>query len=253
VPSEETQRANFGTWNSFRKENSLFSGNASRVFLPFQGKLKNPTIFAPIPFLPPPEFISHLVKEDKALTMWFVETPVQEKKLKGTVSGVESLFEIVTNFTSLLSREISIFLPLSVVGILVLLLARYRNVKKAGLCLIPFLFSLGLISVVYSLLSVPLTFMSLLGLILIYGLSVDYGIFTTDFYSSDKRDVERHSSLNLSLLVNWGSGIVGFLPLVFCRHPILHDLGLVLTLGMIGVFYSSFYFMPALFSWRGKT
>ncbi len=252
IPSEDEQKSNFDSWTKLANGKNLFTGDSVKVFSPFTEKLGELNSFSPVNLKNPPEFLSHLVKENKALTMWFVDTPEQESDLKNSLPGVESLYDIISRFTSMLSREISLFLPLSALGILLLLLVRYRSLKKAGLCLIPFLFSLGLISVVYRVLSVPLTFMSLLGLILIYGLSVDYGIFTTDFYSAKNRDVTQHSSLNLSLLVNWASGIVGFVPLVFCRHPILHDLGLVLTLGMVGIFYSTFYFMPALFSWRMK-
>jgi predicted RND superfamily exporter protein len=92
-----------------------------------------------------------------------------------------------------------------------------------------------------------MSFMTLLGLFLIYGLSVDYGIFSTDLFTESDKSTKTESSFNFGLILTWLTNFLGFAPLLMCRHPILKDLGLVLVIGMIGVFYGTFFVVPAVF------
>lgn len=247
LPTLATQQTNLESWLKFKDSGFNFSGNEAKLFEPFTNELKNLSPEKKINFEHPPEYLSHLVKDNKLLTMWFTSTPAQEEAIRTEIKDSESLIDIFVDFTSLLSQEINLFMPLTLVAILGLLMFRYVSFKKAAICLIPFLFSLGLYGLLYRYFNFPLSFMSLLGIFLIYGLSVDYGIFSTDFFMDENRDEQEESSLNLSLLVNWVSGIVGFLPMLWCQHPILHDLGLVLVVGMFSIFYSTFFVIPALF------
>lgn len=252
VPFLEQQKANIESWNEFKKSGFKFEGDEAKVFAPFTERLNDLSKDKHLDFNHPPEYLSHLIKNNKIITMWFVKGDDQEKIVKAQVKNVDSLIDIVVDFTKMLSREITIFMPITIAGIFALLMFRYRSFKKSFLCLIPFLFSLGFYGLLYRYFNFPLSFMSLMGLFLIYGLSVDYGIFSTDYFTDEHRDLAEESSLNLSLLVNWVSGIVGFLPLLWCKHPILHDLGLVLVVGMFGIFYSTFFVIPALFDFGSK-
>ena len=247
LPSSSQQQSNLDSWLKFKESGFKFSGNEAKLFAPFTQELETLTPERKINFEHPPEYLSHLVKDNKLLTMWFTSTASQEAAIKSEIKDSESLLDIFVDFTNLLSKEINLFMPLTLVAILGLLMFRYVSFKKAAICLIPFLFSLGLYGILYRYFNFPLSFMSLLGIFLIYGLSVDYGIFSTDYFMEVHRDESEESSLNLSLLVNWISGIVGFLPMLWCQHPILHDLGLVLVVGMVSIFYSTFFVIPALF------
>jgi predicted RND superfamily exporter protein len=252
IPMRAEQAKNAESWIRFKEKKIPFSENESRMFAPFEEGLEKLTLQSRINLQDPPAYLTHLAKSDKVISMWFSKDSTQEAIIKKEVSGVDSLMEIYLQFTSLLTQEISRFIPITLFGIFLLLMFRYLNVKKSLICLVPFAFSLGLYGILYRYFHFPLSFMSLLGLFLIYGLSVDYGIFSTDFFTHENRDHSEESSLNLSLLVNWVSGIVGFLPLLWCQHPILKDLGLVLVSGMLGIFYSTFFVIPALFKWGEK-
>jgi predicted RND superfamily exporter protein len=251
IPSLTTQSENLASWISFRDSFPKMPEVEKKVFAPFLENLNEVNSKDVVDLKHPPEYLSHLATGDRVVNLWFAKGPEQEKALHDNVYGVESLVDIFMNFTTLLTREVTIFMPITLIAIWLLLFFRYMSVKKSLICLVPFLFSLGLYGLFHRYLHFPLSFMSLLGLFLIYGLSVDYGIFSTDYFTNAEKDIEHESSLNLSLLVNWISGIVGFLPLLWCKHPILSDLGLVLIVGMIGIFYATFFIVPALFLLRG--
>lgn len=253
IPTIKAQNENLASWNTFKENGFSFKGDEAKIFAPFMNELASLNTDSRIDFSHPPEFLAHLAKNDKVVSLWFSKDENQEKSIRDNIPQVDSLMDIVTGFTELLSNEVKFFMPLTILAIWALLMFRYMNFKKALVCLIPFLFSLGLYGILYRYFNFPLSFMSLLGLFLIYGLSVDYGIFSTDFFMNDERDFSEESSLNLSLIVNWVSGIVGFLPLLWCEHPILKDLGLVLVIGMFGIFYSTFFVIPAIFDFGRKT
>jgi predicted RND superfamily exporter protein len=85
----------------------------------------------------------------------------------------------------------------------------------------------------------------MLGLLLIYGISVDYGLFSVDYFTLHKRGVEEESKLNLTFILSWSVNFLGFLPYLWCHHPILNDLGHVLIVGMLGILYVTMFVVPA--------
>ncbi len=80
---------------------------------------------------------------------------------------------------------------------------------------------------------------------MIFGSSVDYGIFQVDSLRKvpSKREVaETFSSLLMAALTT----LLGYLPLIFAKHPVLYDLGWVLTLGTVGAFFGGVWGVPYL-------
>lgn len=253
TPSLVMQKQNLDSWITFRNDFKNFPKLEAKIFEPFLLHLMNVTPSKAIDLGHPPEYLRHLVAENKVINLWFTKGPDQEKLLKKNVKRIDSLVDIFMNFTGLLTKEITIFMPITLIAIWLILYLRYSSFIKTFLCLLPFLFSLGLYGLCHRYLNFPLSFMGLLGLFLLYGLSVDYGIFTIDYFTNNEQNSKYESSLNLGLLVNWVSGMLGFLPLLWCKHPILNDLGLVLNIGMLGIFYSTFFIVPGVFLLRKNT
>jgi predicted RND superfamily exporter protein len=107
---------------------------------------------------------------------------------------------------------------------------------------------MGLVAWFHIIFGLELSFISLMGLIMIYGMSVDYGIFATDI---DRRtlnifgnDAGKNRGVWTSIFLAAFTTVAGFLPLDFCRHPVLIDLGRTLTLGMIGTLLGTFWGVP---------
>lgn len=249
LPDSEQRKKNLNSWITLRNSGFKFKDNSAKLFKPFEEELQALDVAKDIDLDHPPAYIEHLVNQKVFLTMWFVKDKESEGLIRNHVSGAESLIDIVVGFAESLSQEVTLFMPITILAILILLYFKYSNFKKSFVCLIPFLFTLGLYGMLYKFLNLPLGFMSLLGMFLIYGFSVDYGIFSTDFFVNSKKEQSEESALNLSLIVNWVSAFIGFLPMVWCDHPILHDLGVVLITGMFGIFYSTFFVIPGIFVW----
>jgi hypothetical protein len=247
IPSIKVQKNNLESWIKLRDNSLKTTSDKEKVFMPFFDKLSSLRITDHIRLDAPPEYLQHMVQGNKVLNLWFTTNPKEEAGLAKKVQGAESLAEIFINFTERMTREILRFIPITFLLIFLLLYVKYENIKKSLICLIPFLYAVGLYGILYKFYNFPMSFMTLLGLLLICGLSVDYGIFSTDLFTGNNQSNKIESSFNFGLFLTWFATFLGFAPLLWCDHPILKDLGLVLVVGMLGVFYGTFFVIPAVF------
>jgi predicted exporter len=92
--------------------------------------------------------------------------------------------------------------------------------------------------------NLPVSFISLIGLLMVFGCSLDYGVFVMDFLlyrGEDKPGV--WSALSLCAFAT----IAGFAPLVFAKHPVLNDLGQALLWGTLGTYIGSLWGIPSVY------
>jgi predicted RND superfamily exporter protein len=94
----------------------------------------------------------------------------------------------------------------------------------------------------------PFSFVSLVGVAILLGLGVDYGIFAVDHWLEEPVEAgpRRDGELTCSLLFAGLGTIGGYLPLAFCGHQVLVHLGQVLTLGGVGATIGAFWLVPLL-------
>ncbi len=90
----------------------------------------------------------------------------------------------------------------------------------------------------------PLSFISLIGLLMVFGFSLDYGIFVVDLM---RHRNEGKFGVWSALGVCSFSAVAGFAPLVFAGHPVLNDLGQILLWGSVGTFIGTFWGIPGLY------
>ncbi len=86
----------------------------------------------------------------------------------------------------------------------------------------------------------PATFMTFMGLLILLGLTLDYGIFCTAFLKRRKPLDDVFGAVSLSALTS----ICGFAPLAFCTHPVLRDLGGSIIFGLMGACFVTFIAYP---------
>ncbi|MBY0413895.1 MAG: hypothetical protein K2Q18_07005, partial [Bdellovibrionales bacterium] len=183
IEGRENQQQNLRSWMNFRDRELpqiKISEDKFKIFKPFFEKLTSLRGREFTNLEHPPEYIHHMTEGGKVLNLWFVKSKDEEQTLKTVVRDAQSLFEIFTGFTKKMTKEVVTFIPITFLVIFALLYFKYFSFKKSFICLIPFLFALGLYGLGFRYLHFPLSFMTLLGFFLIYGLSVDYGIFSTD-------------------------------------------------------------------------
>lgn len=98
----------------------------------------------------------------------------------------------------------------------------------------------------------PVDLISILGLLMVFGFSIDYGVFATDLYVKNSEALQKmdlphleqsvFSTLSLAAFTN----LVGFFPLVFAQHTVLHQLGYALFFGTLGTYFGTIWGVPAI-------
>jgi predicted RND superfamily exporter protein len=135
--------------------------------------------------------------------------------------------------------------PLSLAFIWLVLIYYYRRLSLTLLPFIPFLTGVGLASWMAILFHIEVSFVTLVGLVMLCGLSVDYGIFATDAARLGRETRGAWTAILFAALAT----ISGFVPLVFCKHLVLAQLGQVLTAGTVGTLLGAFWGVPPAAAW----
>jgi hypothetical protein len=241
IPSLDLMKENVGLWRKFFNE-TTFTNQEKLLYKPFldQWKVISSTQDL-LPSVLKKKFLSHLQGDNKYINLWFVDRK-QDALSPFLLEKSHSIENILNKASKNIFNELKTFVIITFTIITLILFIRYRSIKKALICLTPFLFSLGLFFLVNLVLGTPITFMTLMGLLLLYGISVDYGIFTTDHYLNE--GAKDFKELNTSLLFSWASSFIGFVPLILCRHNVLHDLALAVVVGLVGTILCTFYIVP---------
>ena len=79
---------------------------------------------------------------------------------------------------------------------------------------------------------------------MVLGFSVDYAVFAID---AELRKSESKAGTTSGLIYSAATTLLGFLPLVFCKHQVLQHLGLALSFGMLGTILGAFWGIPHLY------
>ncbi len=186
-----------------------------------------------------------LYSQGKWLTMWFPKTEAQAATIRDHFEGVTSLKEMAQTFPKILSREASWMTWLFMGLAIVLIYIHTRNLFYTGLSIVPFLSGGGLVVLTSILFHIDISFISLVGFIMLFGLGLDYGIFVTDMLRDPYPS--KHAGVMSALLLNATSNMAGLCPLLFCKHPILLHLGHTLFFGSLGMYLGAIWGIPGLF------
>ncbi len=251
IQTVEEQKKNLHSWELLRNNLKGLSQIETKLFKPFFKNLADSIEDKNyIDLSQPKKYLNHLTNNNHFISLWFTANKSEEREIKKNIDDVISLKETIVNFSKTLKNEIFFFTPITLVIIFLILLLRYRNLSKTLTCLIPFFFSISLYVISSFIFNLNISFMSLIGIFLVYGLSVDYGIFSVDgIYSNESN---QKPGLKAALHLSWLTSIAGFLPLAFCEHNILKDLGIAISIGLVGIYYSTFYIIPSFCLKKGQ-
>lgn len=255
LPPVDVQRRNLATWTP--SDCARLKQNMSDVernfFAPFVAALKCESLSANDltgETQSVPAYVQDFSAQGRLLSLWLPKTDAEAEKIKSRYSDAMSLKEVASIFPQTLARELKWMVPLAFALAVALLGFYYRRVSYTALSLVPFFSGLGLYALVAVALKLDVSFVSLIGLVMIFGFSIDYGIFATDLV----RDQEHHSaagvwtSLSLAALTN----AAGFAPLLFCKHPVLTHLGQTLVYGTVGTYLGAIWGIPGIRRFIGK-
>lgn len=188
------------------------------------------------------------VNDGTWISLWFPKDKTQLEKIEKEFPDTSSLSEIAKLFPKTLAREIYWMMPAIFLLSTLLLVIYYRNTWAVFLANLPFLTGLGSYFIAYALFDLKMSFVSLIGFIMIFGFSLDYGIFAANVEDAlSDHGAEVRSALTLTTTMT----LAGFLPLLFAQHPAMKHLGEALVTGTIGTYLGAVSAVPYLFKrWK---
>ena len=240
LPSSDAQTKNIESWK--------------REFCSWGPKLVAKELFSPFwsnfrcSMLEPVETATYLhdfysQKDESWITMWFPKEG-QLKSIQDAFPGTQSLVEIANMFPKSLAHEIFWMAPVVFALSLILLVIYYRRASLVGLAFLPFLTGLGFYFIAYALFDWKISFVTLIGFIMIFGFSLDYGIFAANV---DDATTDHGAEVRSALTLTTTMTLAGFIPLLFAKHPAMKHLGEALVTGTIGTYLGAVSAVPFLF------
>ena len=147
---------------------------------------------------------------------------------------------LAEEFPRLLRAELSWMLPLGFFIVALILFLYFRDGRATLGALLPFFIACGATAIGILVFRQPFSFVSIVALLMLFGLSVDYGVFTVDHF----RHRSPSTGVWTALIFTGATNALGFAPLLFCGHPVLVQLGVPLFFGTIGTLLGSFIVVP---------
>jgi predicted exporter len=120
-------------------------------------------------------------------------------------------------------------ISLGLLGVLLMLILRYRSVRKVFAAFFPSLLAAAVTVSVLTFAGLGLDLVSLTALLVVVSVGVDYGVFLVDADAAG--EVDRSAAL-LSIVVACGSTVLGFGLLSLSSYPALHVIGLTAVVGV---------------------
>lgn len=195
------------------------------------------------------EYSSHLVGKNRFISILTAQNDQQAESIRQKFPQAKSLTESIKGFSNSLESDLRWMIPVAFLLSTLILFIYYRSVTCVLTAYIPFFTGLGLFFLINVLRGAELDLISVLGLLMVFGFSLDYGVFATDIYKFPQPGEDEsavYSALGLAAISN----IIGFFPMVFAEHPVLHQLGTALFYGTIGTYVGTIWGIEKLYHWR---
>lgn len=173
-------------------------------------------------------FLDNYQYQGQEFVLWYPKNKEQIKLLQKSFTDVFSPNTLVDHYNEILKKELLFFWLGGLLIAFATLFFYFRNLKQSLSTLVPYFFAVMVVIIFHSTTSTPLSFISALALIMLLGLSLDYGAFAS---------LKTHCQSTISALNTAAmTSVLGFIPLLFCQHPVLAHLGWTLLCGLVGIF-----------------
>ncbi len=190
-------------------------------------------------------FKQHFVKQKQgySLLSYFNDTKENIKKVEANLSSnsyIVSRRELSSLIgAGLLSdmKKISLF---AFLWITILIIFFLRKPGLILLSLLPVVTSVSFVFLVLYVFSMPVTAVVLITLIIILGLSLDYGVFISGAGSQ-----EELNSILIGATFSMVTTIMGAGALLFASHPVMFSIGVTLVSGVAAAYFSAVFCIPA--------
>lgn len=183
------------------------------------------------------------------LMAFFNDNKKTVKQLKTFVTKIEDAVVISPRyFGDYISRKIlNDAYQIAIIAIFLVLLMAWiclKNPSDTFKALIPVVSATLSVFPIYAIAGWKMNAVALVAMIVVTGLSIDYGIFVVSALKSE--DSELCKNAFTALTISMISTIIGSGALLFAVHPALNTVGKVITTGVISGYLSAIFVVPAI-------
>ncbi|HEY0261487.1 MAG TPA: MMPL family transporter, partial [Chitinophagales bacterium] len=267
--SNEKRKTNFAYWKTFwtaekiAHVKTILTSEAEKlglnlqVFMPFLAELEHPQFseISEAELQLAQNYISiDTAKKSIVSTIVLKIDKDDKRKIKDLVNvhypevaviDQSSMFEDLVIQVKKSLQKISFFLLIMIVGVL---FVYFRNPESVLLSALPIFLSCATTIGLMGAFGIPFNMINIIVTIFIFGLSVDYTIFSLEELTTDYREGTEHFKTGKSaILLSALTTFIGIGVLIFAKHPALHSIA---AAGMIAIFSAFVYaiiFLPFLF------
>jgi len=144
---------------------------------------------------------------------------------------------------------------LAIVVVFLVLLVDFRNVKIVLITMIPLIFGAVWMVGLLSTFGLNLTLVNLMGIPMIVGIGIDFGVHIMHRYRVEGIGKIRAviASTGKAIMVTSLTTMAGFGSLMIAKYRGLGSLGILLTLGVAACFLTTMMILPAIIGWMEKS
>ena len=252
LPDEATSRGNLESWTTglCGEFSPLPSTPVARFFSPYLERVNcaslrelagRGTVETAVP-----AYLRDFTDGKKFISIFLPTDADGVARVKVDYPTALSIREMVDVFPRELETELRWMGPLAVALASFFLFLYYRRASRALVALVPFGCALGVYSLAALAFHLDVSFMTLIALLMVFGFSIDYGVFAVDVVT-DPTDRSVRGVWSC-LLFSGIATTLGFVPLLFCRHPVMAHLGQALVFGTIGTHLGTLWGVPGILS-----
>lgn len=164
--------------------------------------------------------------------------PVSERHPGSFIVSRKAVSTQVSAFTF---GEVKFLVPVALFFNVVLTWIFFRNVRETIIALIPLLTGIIWLAGFMVLLDIPLDIVNIIGIIVVSGVIVDYGIGVT-YEHQYKLKIGTIMAISLSAVTT----LLGSGALLFARHPVMFSIGVGMTVSVLAGYLTSIFVVPSL-------
>ncbi|OGW48323.1 MAG: hypothetical protein A2078_15435 [Nitrospirae bacterium GWC2_57_9] len=164
--------------------------------------------------------------------------PISERHAGSFIVSRKAVSTQVSAFTF---GEVKFLVPVALFFNVVLTWIFFRNVRETVIALIPLVTGVIWLAGFMVLLRIPLDIVNIIGIVVVSGVIVDYGIGVT-YEHQYKLKIGTVMAISLSAVTTiLGSGV-----LLFAKHPVMFSIGVGMTVSVLTGYLTSIFVVPSL-------
>ena len=197
-------------------------------------------------------FLITIIPKEKVWNLEFLTRFTdQMKRVSPSITGTPPLFLALMKYVA---RDGKIATILTLVVVFILLFLDFRSIRITLITMIPLIFGAVWMVGLLKILGFQLTVVNVMGIPMIVGIGIDYGVHFMHRYRIEGKGQIRTVvfSTGKAILITSLTTMAGFGSLLIAKYRGLGSLGILLVLGVAACFVTTILILPSLMGWIEK-